>query len=245
MADHRWFTVYDFLQAVSPLVEVLREAWSEHSFCYDVDVFGMEENARLDPGKLSLILTDPLFHAYSVMITVVGQALLRLTKWLEACPCHMPSLSFNIEQGDGPRRRPHHQESHYSCPAAGCRGPQLACGELQKAVQDLHKFSQLQASLHLQKAQFRDEAKYSEAEACLHNDLEHLRAYLEMGLELKLDSWSKLPWRLVGLAHHDEQERIRTAQVVLELFDASDVPVEAHHLMTQRFLAPGMHRLES
>ena len=243
MSDHRWFTVYDFLQAVSPLVEVLREAWSEHSFCYDVDVSAMEDNAKVVPNKLSQILTDPLFHAYSVMIRSVGTALLRITKWLEGCPSHMPLLVLNIERDDdAPHRRRHRRperDIQLSCSAAGCRGPQLACGELQNGVKELHKFSHLEATMQLRKTQFRDEAAYSEAEACLQSDLEHLRAYLEMGLEVKLDSWSKLPWRLVGLAHHSEHERILTAQVVLALIDASPVPMAGQHLVTQRFLSPG------
>ena len=237
LTDHRWFTVYDFISVVTPLVEILRECWSEHAFRHGVDVSAMEENARVVPSKLSALLSDPLFHSYDEMVRIVGRCLLRITKWLEECPCHSPNLSPVDFSGEPHHRR--RQREHPSCPASGCRGPQLACGELNTAIQGLHRWSLAEVREHLRKEKFHDEAAFIAAETCLHDDLEHLRSYLEMGLNVKFDIWGKLPWRIMGLAHHVESERIGTAQTILAQFDAAAIPLEAHHLMTQRFLAPG------
>ena len=39
-------------------------------------------------------------------------------------------------------------------------------------------------------------------------DYEMGAQFLKLGLEVKLSNWSKLPWRLAGLAHHFEHKAL-------------------------------------
>ena len=67
------------------------------------------------------------------------------------------------------------------------------------------------------------------------------RSYLEFGLAMKFDVWSRLPWRLAALAHHDARVRASAARDCMQIYDKSisDGYTDAmHHAMTVRFMSP-------
>jgi hypothetical protein len=64
-------------------------------------------------------------------------------------------------------------------------------------------------------------------------------AYLQLGLEVKFDFWGRLPWKLCGLAHHDQDDARQVAAEVLVSFDEffGDDPSYVHHALSVVFLA--------
>lgn len=62
-------------------------------------------------------------------------------------------------------------------------------------------------------------------------------------LELKMQNWCVLPWKLAALAHQDEEVAKRCAREALEAWEGlSEAHREAAHRLTKVFLAPGILR---
>ena len=119
----------------------------------------------------------------------------------------------------------------------GFHAPELACGDIDAA------FTVLQAG--------RSEVLHAQAQhqmtpdewGLVTRDFELGVQFLQLGLALKLANWTKLPWRLAGLAHQFEYKARAAARSCLHLWDSlrSD-SVEHHHPVSRWWLET--HRRE-
>lgn len=73
-------------------------------------------------------------------------------------------------------------------------------------------------------------------------DFEQAKSYLVMGLKMKLDCWTRLPWCLAALGHWRKEERIAGARRALLQFDAGleqGYDATMHHPLSRKLLTPG------
>ena len=111
----------------------------------------------------------------------------------------------------------------------GKRAPELAAGKLDEVFASLCELSQGNVLAEL--------ASHSSLDAgergTVLNDFGAARSYLQLGLQIKFAFWGKLPWKLCGIAHHDEA----VARVVGE-----EVSVRSHTILPLVFLL--LYRLQ-
>ena len=76
-------------------------------------------------------------------------------------------------------------------------------------------------------------------------DFEQGKAFVTMGLTMKLDFWNRPPWKFCGMAHHNASTARRVAKECLEQFDAAaGIPVgevantHLFHPVTKLFMGP-------
>jgi len=68
-------------------------------------------------------------------------------------------------------------------------------------------------------------------------DFEAAKSHMQFTLAVKADCWNRLPWKLMGLCHHDVQQSKKCAAECLRIFDATPAHlVSCHHHVTLQFL---------
>ena len=238
--DKRWLAVYNFVARSHELIKVLVHKWDVVRYIegFSRDKADAEKDRRFNPHAVAAILADPLFLAYNTFLLSVGNILKRLCSWMEACPCH---ISFVRALGTWRKRKVSWKSifpnmAQPRCMLAGCRAPEIASGALEDCLRDI-------ASMSCEEmiAAFPDNLSEQDRQAVI-QDFGVARSYLELGLQLKFDCWSRLPWRLAALAHPSDAVRTSTARAVLDLFDQSardGYQAKHHHPMTTKFLLPG------
>jgi hypothetical protein len=238
--EHRWFSVYIFVARSYPLIKILEDKWDVKSYIqgFSKDKSDADKDRQFSPHDVGRILKDPLFHAYNNFVLAVGTILRRLSSWTEGCPCH----EQYIRQIGSWRRRPVSWKAIFPsmlkprCLIAGCRAPELAAGEIEGRLLEIASMGQDDLI-----RKFREGLPGVDRAAVLH-DFGIAKSYLECGLRLKFDCWSKLPWRLAALGHHDATVRTSTAQEVIEMYDksiAAGYNDSMQHPLSVKFLALG------
>ena len=117
----------------------------------------------------------------------------------------------------------------------GKRAPELAAGCLDEVFQQALGVGKSFLMKCLRAAPISPEE-----ERLLWQDFEAARGYVQLGLQVKFDFFTKLPWQLAGLSHHNVEKAREVANIILEKtqgLDASD-PTLVHHPLTLKFLSP-------
>ena len=128
--------------------------------------------------------------------------------WVQGCPCHVHKDADQEPDGDIPK-----VWVSNTCPLRGYRAPELACGELERFMEELRD----DFGLHLLEllAPLRDE----NAQGRIRRDyLEGMR-HLAFMMKLKFSSWEELPYALCGVAHYEESKARSAAQACLAKFE--------------------------
>ena len=202
--EARWGAVVDFAQKLHPLIPTLKAKWAAAAYSRGYIEHGADD-VIFNPAELTEVLEDPVFEAYTTMILILYAHLEDLTAWFEGCPCHEHLL---VRTSGHLSRRAVKQEigvEHSDCPMKGKRAPQLAAGSLQQKLDEM--WSAMHSCL-----QERIGGNIIAAAPELARDFEAGWAYLQMGLQVKLDFWLRLPWKLAGMGHHDLQLARSVAQ---------------------------------
>ncbi len=100
-----------------------------------------------------------------------------------------------------------------SCPMTGKIGPMMASGEWRQVLIHLFDMAQLTVRGRLLDSLARDDLT-----KCM-SDWESGRSHLMQLFEKKLAFWNLLPWKLVGLAHHDAAVAQRCGQEAVQEWD--------------------------
>ena len=226
LLDHRWFSVFAFVNTMKPLMRVIRVHWDENAFRRKVDNTELSEK-ELSLADVTAIVKDRLFRAYAAFVARLGKMFLQISRYVEGCPCHGP--------------RPKSQRAPaWACPLGGCHAPALATGSLQSML--LSHFDCHVADVVQSLEGEHDSGDLQKSKGLLASDIAAARAYIHLILELKMDVWRRLPLRLAGLAHPSSVVQASVAAEALATFDASVAnggALSQHHPLTRKFLEPG------
>ena len=135
-------------------------------------------------------------------------------------------LGLKYGEGDGTGFSP--------CPNSGRRAVELALGGLETFFEQVVQ-SHVVALLAI--CQYLTDADRE----IVNRSFNVGKAYMLTYLRLKLDFWTKLPWRLVGLAHWHETTAREAARKIIELFNISPHDGQLHHRITWLWLSPSGH----
>ena len=186
------------------------------------------------------------------------------SSWAEGCECH--GFLRPVDTGDVHLRRKTKASteaaelraargrlglasSHegdgvgFTCPLAGCRAPDLACGAAKQHFEELgdnqlHRLRQAGIDLGVEAS---DIVEVLDAAVCC-------RASMQSYMSQKLQCWQVLPWKLCGIAHHNTAKSRQCAAECLQLFRESPHEEQLHHRLTWVHLregAPTRVQLES
>ena len=180
--------------------------------------------SKFDPAMLSRTLASPLFAKYVDLVHHLESLPQCFARWSEGCPCH--DRVVRLLQSDDSDRRTHTAllrdclVTHYGrqtkfCPMAGQRAPELVCGALEDIFEDTWQVNI--AAWSTSDVDGLRPLRPEESE-CLANDLAAARTHLLIELQAKMDWRLRLPWSLLGLAHHDEIKARRCAIDVADQF---------------------------
>ena len=153
------------------------------------------------------------FWAYVEFIIYVNGALEEMSSWAEGCPCH--------------------SEHKASCCFNGRRSAEMAAGAFLEFV---HTQCALATSYFLVVSTGLQE----EDQANLLSDWTVAMECLTTEVRLKTAHWQGLPWMLAGLALPDDEAARAIGRKAIRLFEMQleQLPQQAHHLLTRRFLDP-------
>ena len=170
------------------------------------------------------------------MVMALFNIVQNLSSWFEDCQCHEELLQQHASKHRRSSRKEMFMCGPYaSCPMKGKRAPELASGALNRVFDEL--VSMRKASLLRSMA---EQHLDQEGHALVLHDFDAGRNYIQLGLQVKLDFWNKLPWRLAALGHNDTQVARTAAHEILETCEGLGVadPFLVHHPTTLKFLHP-------
>eukprot|EP00971_Amphidinium_carterae_P234317 4649633-Amphidinium_carterae.1 len=131
--------------------------------------------------------------------------------WAEQCPCHehvwqyAPAISA-LDSRLGRQLK----KSWQSCPLRGCRGPELASGELLQVMQQRLDQCLAEVSTKLSRSLSVDQRQH-----CISTFISG-RSHLLFYLAFKLSHYTQPPWLLYKLASFDEQLGRRACDELLQ-----------------------------
>ncbi|CAE7236400.1 unnamed protein product [Symbiodinium sp. KB8] len=231
--EKRWQAVLKALQALLPVFEALRGAWSREAFLH-----GSADSDAGAAAGVDAALKSSKFCAYVFMVHAVHEVLGKFQDWLEACPCHenkFPFVSSTVRRKK--RRKLFSKFEHVDCAMRGKRAAELAHGQVDSVLTELFNISFLEGADFLQGALNNADSQ------SLHEEFNLAKTYLHFGLVQKFEFWQKIPWRLCGLSHHFTSAARHAAAACLSEYDASfskpSMTVADHHPLSVEFLSPG------
>ena len=259
--EKRWGEVLQFCVRLDERLPTLVATWNEDMFAAgrdedeeqepadeedgDNEGEGHAAAAAFQPKEISRVLRSATFRAYLKMVMLLDYAVAELSAYAERCPCHehvqsnfkwdyIPVHIRRAEFGtsDGP------QSSHMCCPMRGRRAAEFASGAvfdfLNRAWADA--LGELAASCRA----FLSNAEWSD----LVIEFSRGKAHCTYVLQLKLQCWGQLPWKLCGLSHCDEFIARTIATEVISQYEQAPPNPALHHRVTSRCLSPGCLREE-
>ena len=197
--EGRWGSVMTALEAVVPLMPLLRATWDAQKFGMPRGSEAEDDAANLAAGsphrtlsvaKVDAALSNPLFSAYVVAMQHVADAILHLQS--ESCPCRPLGESDKCLPG---------------CPLRGRRGPELAAGAVQDMLSTLLRVSEGKLPCCAEVAVLKPEDK-----AVVMHDFAAAKRHIELYITLKLSIWNHLPHVFFGLAHPSSEDARRNFQ---------------------------------
>jgi hypothetical protein len=157
---------------------------------------------RVDLAAIEKFVKDHFFWSYSLMLQKLHGILSDFLSWAESCPCHCSIRSLSAE---GHLRLASELRTlgltgqdgrNHICIMAGCRAPEMAAAKWKSIFHDLGN----QRCIDLVTA--CDDVNVA-ALSNVTSDFDEGRRVILAALEIKLQYWSVLPWRMCALAHWD------------------------------------------
>ena len=243
--EKRWGAVVSFLRKFVPLIGALKKFWNHDKY---VEGYQQRANAggEADDGvgasfvaaDLTRALFSNMFNVYVSMVLSLFNIVENLASWFEGCQCHEQQLQQHGNKIKRASKKETSESGPYAfCPMKGKRAPELAAGALGETFETL--LSSRKASL-LRK--MSEQQLSQENEALVLQDFDAGKNYIQLGLQVKLDFWTKFPWRLAALGHRDTDVARAAAVDMLEKSIGLGLGVPdpdlVHHPTTVKFLAP-------
>ncbi len=227
--DKRWGSVTSFLRLLRPVLPELSVLWNSELYSNS-----SREEAN-DDGKTQFnlkmateTLASPFFVGYCDMVLELHEFSFHMTCWMESCPCHQAKGDYSSSRKRQQKDR-RHDLGDRPCPLAGCRAPELAAGAAESFLGSLACVSSLTVA-----AKWRHTVTDQQCTFLL-DEFERGRAYAQLVCKVKFQFWQKLPWKLVGISHHDENVARRCCREAFESYHGSVSP-ELHHPLTRMLL---------
>ena len=200
--QERWGAITKFIHKINPLLPVLKQFWNVATFeagsrLRDADA--ADSRTKFNPKNLADTLKDPLFSCYTAMVLGIFTVLEDLAGWFEGCSFHEDCIK-GIPRHKAKSRLAEEfvaDREFSGCPMMGKRGPELAAGCIHNVFEAL--------GANTRTALLEDCTTLglpSGQQHVVFEDFEKGLSFLQLGLQVKLDFWGRLPWRLIGLAHH-------------------------------------------
>ena len=235
--DGRWGTVFAAVAGLVPLEAPLRYAWSSERYRLRSRLDKTDEGPETAQVQLvDSALSSNFFGAYTHMLDSIGESMLSLVIWCEACSCHGSNLEA-IHGGRYMRRKAFQKlVAKGSCPLRCLRAPDLATGAAEEHLSELLRKGLADLVLH------PTMCSLGEAErAQVVREYAAARRHLTFTFIIKLSCWKTCPWAFFGLAHHRVEKARRCAVHILQV-EQSIVDWDNQHPLTQAFLRdPVLH----
>lgn len=242
--EKRWREIVNFVLELHPLLPCLRRTWSEAKYLACASADGKDiSSSKLSLACITSSLRSPFFAKYVLLILQVEKVSKRLSQWAETCICHQKLFAHASSQFRKPHQvnafrkqclRRHFGQAFTVCPMAGMLGPELVCGALESHLEDIW---QLELLDFMQEEEGLEHLSMEEQEQ-LAEDLATARAHVGWEIATKLDWCKRLPWKLLGMAHHDQDVARQCAREAYEAFQR-DPRQGCHHRITWAWLRPG------
>ena len=238
MYDKRWGEVHKYCIKVDRLMPILRQCWDEKKFSTGLSHKPDDDGGVFSAAAITEVVKSAWFLAYTRMVVLLGETVEALTAWAERCPCH-----DSVQRKEGEKPLPvsvlraecgvelASQMTTLSCPMRGCRAAEVACGQVFRVLDEAWRHSLVELLLKCRRGLKADE--WSQ----IVHEFEVGKGYCAFVLQVKLQVWEELPWRLCGLAHHSESMAREAAKDCMLKYDR--LPFDhLHHKMTLKFLSP-------
>ena len=208
--EERWGHVSDCALQMVGCEKALRHMWSLEKY---VDPTSQgERHAERKTYSVNLevadsAIGDPFFWAYVQMLSILAGVQLRLTSWVEGCPCHWDLTQDRLAEVPSELR-----SLCDTCPLKGMRGSDIASGKFQTILQDLWEINAAQLVMNMPPS-------ISQAERlAIISDFENGRSHVMFQMALKMSHWQTFPWASFGASSQDEEK----SKQILEQTLASD-----------------------
>ena len=158
-----------------------------------------------------------------------------LASFGEGCNCHEPWASHLSPAARGQLLQAHYGKGIHTCPMAGMRAPEIVCGGLTLAIQEIWQTTEAKILTIplLPKASPLSSREWE----LLISDFKQAQDLLLSLFRIKTAFWNQLPHLLVGLANNDEGLARDCAASIVEVFDQNPHE-EAHDALSWRLLQP-------
>ena len=232
--DKRWFSIVRFLQQLEPLLGPLALTWSEQAYLQGHSGVDGEDNiGKFSVAAVSTSVRDGWLHSYMAMILMLDSVPEELGRWSEGCDCHE---TLRCIRSSAPpalkRQRLLHADDGSPCPMMGKRAAALASGKHLQCIDDVAKLAPAELWAKAGGA-LQEPGQWMSLLADFHRGCGHLRAQLQ----LKLQFWSLLPWRLCALALPNEDDARAAGRLCVQQYQAMEAaPASSHHKVTLRFM---------
>ena len=196
--EERWGHVSDCALQMVGCEKALRHMWSLEKY---VDPTSQgERHAERKTYSVNLevadsAIGDPFFWAYVQMLSILAGVQLRLTSWVEGCPCHWDLTQDRLAEVPSELR-----SLCDTCPLKGMRGSDIASGKFQTILQDLWEINAAQLVMNMPPS-------ISQAERlAIISDFENGRSHVMFQMALKMSHWQTFPWASFGASSQDEEK---------------------------------------
>ena len=245
LLDWRWASICDFLSEIEPMERSLRRFWDLGAFqsgrhsrdqaaaaAPDADPEVEASGARMH--AFATAMANHELWCYMRMLREVMSVLSHMMFWVQGCPCHLhPQAAEDL--GD---RMPKVCISD-KCPLRGRRAPELACGELDRFMEELREFF----GMHLVEV---IGGLPADAQARISSDYHAGIQHLSFMLQVKFSYWGDLPYALCGVAHASSHTARSAAHSCLAKFEDAVArrggDTSGMHCLTAQWLSPGRLR---
>ena len=227
----RWGEVASYLRQAWPLLRFLRQFWDQ--VAYESGDSEREDQANL--AKLTKLLRDDVFFVYWQIQMNLRDVIQKLLHWAEGCACHrhLHSCSHHMREKFLRKEISCPEDVACTCPMMGCRGPELAAGQLDVFAQEVFhvQFHELVMNCGV--------VLQSETWASLRQEWFKGGAFIRENLKIRLGFYEALPWVILGGAHPDEETAKSCLKKGLDLWDAlrPDAVALQHKLASDLFKA--------
>lgn len=164
-------------------------------------------------------MTSDWFWAVVHLLGAFASFLGHVSAWSQACACHPRSLCIHLDL----------VAQQHQCPMRGRRGPELACGGIQRFIDELETTTSVELQAKL-------DGLNSGARGIVLRDFEIGKAFLQTELALRTQCWSKLPLKLFCLGHWDLEVVRQNLAQCLVLY--ANLPACSAHRWTEEVLSP-------
>ena len=232
--ENRWNTVSKCALDLQAVLEALRFGWDMPKYLDGGSAASAQAQGAVAVQEVDRLVRCVFFESYLSMVQSFAKLALHLSAWAESCPCHWHLLTG----GRAAAMQSAQRVLLESCPMRGRRGPELSMNVLMQEFAAFSNEGAVRLAQHFP-ADLPDEKRSS-----IVHDFELGRSHLTAVISMKTSHFRSMPFKMVGLAYHDEEKAREVWSHFRAVNREDDSSEEANILRRQvpRLLKPNILR---